>query len=162
MVEESQKLCLDEENIPGSKDWYKPVQVAKKIMELFPNSIVKTVTEYPHYENTRLILEGQTEYDDVVFITFQKTLAYIGREYLSHRLVDLMDALQSTDRIVAHLHIGNPYVGACAPYVPRYINAYCSASSIDCGLEVLAGIRAAKGVLPYDDVKFNEKGHVFY
>ena len=162
MVEESQKACLDEENIPGSKDWYKPIEIAKKIKELFPSSVVKTVTEYPHYDNTRLILEGQTEYDDVIFITFQKTLAYTGREYLSHRLVDLMDALQSTDRIVAHLHIGNPYVGACAPYVPRYINAYCSASSIDCGLEVLAGIRAAKGVLPYDDVKFNEKGHVFY
>ena len=162
MVEESQKLCLDEENIPGSKDWYKPVNIAKKIMELFPNSIVKTVTEYPHHDNTRLILEGQTEYDDVVFITFQKSLAYTGREYLSHRIVDLMDALQSTDRIVAHLHIGNPYVGACAPYTPRYINAYCSEKSIEYALEILAGLREAKGKLPYDGIKFYEKGHVFY
>lgn len=162
MVEESQKLCLDEENIPGSKDWYKPVNVARKIMELFPNSIVKTVTEYPHHDNTRLILEGQTEYDDVIFITFQKTLAYIGREYLSHRIVDLMDALQSTDRIIAHLHIGNPYVGACAPYTPRYINAYCSEKSIDYALEILAGLREAHGIMPYDDIDFKKKGHVFY
>ena len=161
MVDESQKLCLDEENIPGSKDWYKPVNIANKIMELFPNSIVKTVTEYPDYKNTQLILEGQTTYDDVVFITYQKTLAYIGREYLSHRFVDLMDALQSTDRIVAHLHIGNPYVGACAPYVPRYINAYCSEKSIEYALDILAGLREAKGTMPYD-VKFHEKGHVFY
>jgi hypothetical protein len=73
-----------------------------------------------------------------------------------------MDALQSTERISAHIHIGNPYVGAQAPYTPRYINAYCSARSINYALDVLAGIRTAKGKLPYDDVKFYEKGHVFY
>lgn len=162
MVEESQRLCLDDENLPGPKGWYYPVDIAKYIKELFPNSTVKTVTQFPHYDNTREILEGQTEYDDVVFMTFYKSEAYTGREYLTSRIVDLMDALQSTERISAHIHIGNPYVGAQAPYTPRYINAYCSARSINYALDVLAGIRTAKGKLPYDDVKFYEKGHVFY
>jgi len=161
MVEESHKHCLDEENLPGAKGWYDPVSIAKCIKELFPNSNIDTVTQFPAYDNSRRILERQTEYDDVVFITFQKTEAYTGREYLTVRIVDLMDALQSTERIAAHVHIGNPYTGACAPYTSRYINAYCSASSITYALEVLAGLREAKGVLPYD-IKFNEKGHIFY
>ena len=162
MVEESQKLCLDDENLPGPKGWYYPVEIAKYIKELFPNSVVKTVVQYPSCDGSRLILEGQTEYDDVVFITFYKTEAYTGREYLTTRIVDLMDALQSTGRIAAHIHIGNPYVGAGAPYTPRYINAYCSARSINYALDVLAGKLEAKGVLPYKDIEFFEKGHVFY
>ena len=162
MVEESQKLCLDDENLPGPKGWFYPVEIAKYIKELFPNSVVKTVTQYPSCDGSRLILEGQTEYDDVVFMTFYKSEAYTGREYLTTRIVDLMDALQSTERIVAHIHIGNPYVGSKAPYCPRYINAYCTAKSINYALDILAGTRDAKGVLPYKDVTFFEKGHVFY
>jgi hypothetical protein len=73
-----------------------------------------------------------------------------------------MDALQSTERIAAHIHIGNPYVGSKAPYTPRYINAYCTARSINYALDILAGTREAKGVLPYKDVTFFEKGHIFY
>ena len=141
--------------------FYNPQKIAKYIREKFPNSVVKTVVQFPNCEGSRTILEGQTEYDDVVFITFYKSEAYTGREYLTTRIVDLMDALQSTERIAAHIHIGSPYVGAQAPYTPRYINAYCSATSIEYALDILAGERVAKGVLPYD-VEFHEKGHVFY
>lgn len=163
LVEEEHKDCLDQDELPGAAiGWYNPINIAKYIKNKFPNSVVKTVVQFPNCEGSRLILEGQTEYDDVVFITFYKTEAYTGREYLTTRIIDLMDALQSTERIVAHIHIGNPYVGAQAPYTPRYINTFCSAKSIEYAIDVLAGDLEAKGILPYDDIKFNEKGHVFY
>lgn len=162
MVEEQHKDCLDGEDLPGAAvGFYNPQKIAKYIKELFPNSVVRTVTQFPACDGSRLILEEQTAYDDVVFMTFYKSEAYTGREYLTTRIVDLMDALQSTERIVAHIHVGNPFVGAGAPYTPRYINAYCSADSINYALDVLAGDLEAKGIMPYD-VKFFEKGHVFY
>jgi hypothetical protein len=138
------------------------MSIVEKLQKFYPDCGATTLSIFPAPAESKDVLGKAPDYDDVVFITFQKTLAYIGREYLSHRLVDLMDALQSTDRIVAHLHIGNPYVGACAPYTPRYINAYCSEKSIDYALDILAGLRTAKGVMPYDDIDFKKKGHVFY
>jgi hypothetical protein len=162
MVEEQHKDCLDQGDLPGAAmGFYNPQEIAKYIRKLFPNSVVRTVTQFPSCDGSRLILEGQTEYDDVVFVTFYKSEAYTGRQYLTTRIVDLMDALQSTERIVAHLHIGSPFVGAQAPYTPRYINAYCSNSSINYALDVLAGDLEPKGDMPYE-IEFHKKGHIFY
>ena len=160
MSEEKCEFDFDSAELPTVRDWYYPQRIARKIIELFPNSECRSITQYPDAHQTRVVLESQTNYDDVVFITFTKSEAYTGRECLSTRIVDLMDALQSTAKIVAHIHYGNPFAGATAPYTPRYINGYCSAECVNNTLLVLSGDLTPKGVIPYNNVKFHKKGDV--
>ena len=68
-------------------------------------------------------------------------------------------ALQSTDRIVAHLHFGNPYVAAYAPYVPRVLLGLAANECVMHGLAILAGDAEPKGTLPYD-ITFHKKGDI--
>ena len=155
------KVTIDtEENYtPGPRDWYFPKKIAARIRELFPNSEVVDIPQFPAPYHTEPVFDKQTHYDDVVFITFFQPSAFIGRETLTTRIVDLMDALQSTDRIVAHLHFGNPYVAAYAPYVPRVILGLAANECVMHGLDILAGNAEAKGSLPYD-IKFHKKGDI--
>ena len=155
------KVTIDtEENYtPGPRDWYFPKKIAARIRELFPNSEVVDIPQFPAPYHTEPVFDKQTHYDDVVFITFFQPSAFIGRETLTTRIVDLMDALQSTDRIVAHLHFGNPFVAAYAPYVPRVILGLAAHECVLHGLEILAGNAPALGSLPYD-IEFHKKGDV--
>ena len=155
------KVTIDtEENYtPGPRDWYFPKKIAERIRELFPNSEVVDIPQFPAPYNTEPVFDKQTHYDDVVFITFFQPSAFIGRETLTTRIVDLMDALQSTDRIVAHLHFGNPYVAAYAPYVPRVLLGLAAHECVMHGLSILAGDAEPLGSLPYD-IEFHKKGDV--
>ena len=156
------KVTIDsEENYtPGPRDWYFPKKIAARIRELFPNSEVVDIPQFPAPYHTEPVFDKQTHFDDVVFITFFQPSAFIGRETLTTRIVDLMDALQSTDRIVAHLHFGNPFVAAYAPYVPRVILGLAANECVMHGLSILAGDAEALGTLPYE-IEFHKKGDVF-
>jgi len=88
------------------------------------------------------------------------TSAYIGPEHMTSRLVALMDALQSTDRIVAHLYFGNPFVIEDAPYVPRVLMGFTSEIAVFHALDILAGRAEAKGRVPYDNIVFHKKGDI--
>jgi hypothetical protein len=147
----------DVDYTPGPRDWFFPYKIAARIRELFPNSEVCTMPVYPTTNSNIPYFDKQTKYDDIVFITNYQTAAYTGREHLTTRLVDLMDALQSTDRIVAHLHFGNPYVAADAPFVPRILLGYASHECVLNALEILAGNAPALGIVPLP-VKFHTKG----
>ena len=153
------KVTIDsEENYtPGPRDWYFPKRIATRIRELFPRSEVVDIPQFPAPYHSETVFDKQTHYEDVVFITFFQPSAFIGRETLTTRIVDLMDALQSTDRIAAHLHFGNPYVAAYAPYVKRVLLGLAANDCVMHGLEILAGNAEAKGTLPYN-VIFHKKG----
>ena len=147
----------DVDYTPGPRDWFFPYKIAARIKEIFPNSDVVTIPVYPTTNSNIPYFDKQTQYDDIVFITYYQTAAYTGREHLTTRVVDLMDALQSTDRIVAHLHFGNPFVAADAPFVPRILLGYASELCIFDALEILAGDAPAVGIVPYD-IEFHKKG----
>jgi hypothetical protein len=100
--------------------------------------------------------------DDVVFITYGVTSAYIGPEHMTSRLVSFMDALQSTDRIAAHLYFGNPYVIEDAPYVKRTLMGFASMRSVEHALRILAGEATAEGVVPYDGITLHKRGDIIY
>lgn len=156
-----QELGAVEDFTPGPRHWYIPSDVSEKINELFPNSELTFIPQFPGEAENHRVFDMQTKFDDVVFITSYTTAAFTGRECLTSRIVDLMDALQSADRIVAHMHYGNPFVAEDAPYVPRRIIGYASRECVKHGFEILAGNAPAVGTLPFD-LHFHERGHIFY
>jgi hypothetical protein len=103
------------------------------------------------------LFKKQQLYDDIVYITYYSSMCFIGRECLTPRTIDMMDALQSTDRIVAHLHFGNPFVAADAPFVPRILLGYTSNECVMNAFEILAGNAPALGIVPYE-IEWHKKG----
>jgi len=143
--------------------WYVAKNIAAKIKELFPNSEAMTHPNYPNPNQNLRLFQKQGDYDDIVYITYCKSECFVGRECLTSRTVDLMDALQSTDRIIAHLHFGNPFVATDAPYVPRVLMGWGSESCIMHTLDILAGEAELLGVQPFENyLHFHEKGHIFF
>ena len=136
---------------------YNPVRIAEKIKSLFPNSEVVTHPEYPNLHQNMRLFKIQEDYEDIVWISTYASQCFIGKECLTRRTVDLMDALQSTDRIVAHLHFGNPFVAADAPFVPRILLGYASHECVMNALEILAGNAPALGIVPLP-VTWHKKG----
>jgi len=133
-----------------SKEWFNPVKVAEKIKSVFPNSMIRTVTQFPTPTEVCRFLNESVDYEDVVFVTYFNTRDYVGIEALTTRVTSMMTALQVTDRISAVLHFGNPFVLEDIPHVPRVIVGAASAKTIDTALDVLAGDYPANGVLPYE------------
>ncbi len=143
-------------------EWYNPRHIADTVHRLFPRSEAVVYPELPDTGSNMKLFREQQQFDDVVFITYYRPMCFVGREHLTTRVVDMMDALQSTDRIVAHLHFGNPFVATDAPYMPRVLLGWGSAACIDHALEILAGNAEPKGIQPYRNLlTFHKKGHVF-
>ena len=144
-----------------SNSFYNPKAIADKIKSLFPNSFVVTHPEYPNLHQNMRLFKTQESYEDIVWITSYATQCFIGKECLTRRTVDLMDALQSTDRIVAHLHFGNPFVATDAPFIPRVLLGWNSAQCINNTLDILAGKAEALGTQPYAEyLTFHKKGDI--
>ena len=138
---------------------YNPPHIAETIKSLFPNSGVVTHPDHPNYNQNMSFFKKQQLYDDIVYITYYASACFIGRECLTPRTIDMMDALQSTDRIIAHLHFGNPFVATDAPFVPRVLLGWISEGCIDHTLNILAGKAQCLGTQPYADyLKFHKKG----
>lgn len=130
--------------------WYFPSRITAKLEELFPNSTVRAIHQFPTpYQNNR-VLQESLEYDDVIYITFAESPAYAGCDNLTHRIVSLITAMRYNDRISTVVHFGNPFVLEELPHIPRILVGGISTNNIDATLEVLAGKRPAKGVLTYD------------
>ena len=130
--------------------WYNPVRIAERLKELFPNSTVSTIADYPTPNRIERLLSESLDHDGVVFITFFQSTCYVGRECLTSRIISLMDAMQVSGRISTILHFGNPYIMEDVPHVPRVLIGTISAAGVEAALDVLAGEREAKGVLTYD------------
>ncbi len=137
------------EYTPGPRDWFFPRRIARRLSELFPNSKTVFIPVNPEGVDNAPYLHEQRGFDDVVFITNYQTTAYTGKEHLTIRIVELMDALQATERIAAHLHFGNPFVATDAPHIPRVLLGYSSEACVDFALEILAGNERAVGKCPY-------------
>ena len=130
-----------------SSNWLYPEQVKAKILELFPNSKVQYIYEFPTQGQNTDVLSGSIGCDELVFLTFTEPLSFCGEERLTHRFVTLVKALQYTDRVSTVVHFGNPFVLEELPHIPRIIVGSLSTENVDSCLEVLAGNYPAKGHL---------------
>ncbi len=130
--------------------WYKPELIQERILKLFPNSTVRALRQFPTPNNNMDVLQDSVDYDDVVFITFAEAPAYAGSDHLTHRVVALMTALQIPGRLKTLVHFGNPYPLEELPHIPRVIIGGVSTDSVSAGIDVLAGLNEANGVLTYD------------
>jgi len=130
--------------------WWYPVKIIKKLEELFPNSTIRAISQFPTPNQNMDVLQDSLGHDDVIFITFAEKPAYAGSDLLTHRIVALINAMQVTNRISTIVHFGNPFVLEELSHISRKIIGTASTKNIDAALEVLAGEYPAKGVPTYD------------
>jgi hypothetical protein len=129
-----------------SNKWFDPFAVADKLKELFPNSIVDSISEFPTPSETHFNLNRSYGYESV-FVTYICSDAYTGTEEFTPRISSLFTAMQISDRISTLVHFGNPYPLEQLPHIPRIIIGTCSEKSVEHGLDVLAGNLEAHGTL---------------
>ena len=131
------------------KDWYHVMSIVKKLEGFYPDCGATTLSIFPAPAESKGVLEKATEYDDVVFITFFNSTAYLGKECFTSRVISVMEAMQVTDTISTIVHFGNPYVLEDVPHVPRIIVGTTGSNNMVPTFEVLAGEREPKGVPTY-------------
>ena len=137
-----------------SNDWFKPALLAQKIEELFPNSTVLPIPQFPSATNNSAILNAAVKHDDVIFVNFADAPAYVGSDHITQRLAALVNALNISESLKTVVHFGNPFVLEDLMHVERLIIGPVSTKSTLAAIEVLAGKREAKGSLTYE-VNFN-------
>lgn len=130
--------------------WYNPLRIGERLKELFPNSKIGYISEYPTPNRINEFLSESLDHGDVVFITFLNSACYAGKECLTPRIVSMLEAMQVSERISTLVHFGNPYVAEDCPHVSRVIIGTASSMGVEAGLNVLAGEYPALGVLTYD------------
>ncbi len=133
-----------------AKKWYNPAAIAEKIREQFPHSDVTAINEFPSANENYSVLQNSIDYDGTVIISFTIVQAYLGRETYTSRLMSLIEALQTTNRIAAIVHFGNPFLLEELPHVPRILNGCLSAECTLAAIEMLAGKEKPTGRIPYD------------
>lgn len=130
-----------------SNNWYDPVRIIRRLEELFPNSEVIAIREFPSPMNNNHTLHKAVDFDDVVFITFVRTGAYVGREEFTPPMVSLMESMLVSNQLSTVVHFGTPYALEILPHIPRLLIGNCSQANVMAALEVLAGNYPAKGKL---------------
>ena len=138
---------------PFANEWFYPHRVQDMVKAQFPNSDCTFLPEYPSATHNIRLFDKQIPYDSVVYITSHRMQAYLGRDCLTERVLAVMRALQSTNRISAILHFGNPHVMDDVPRMNRFILGYSDERCIIHALKILAGEAEAVGTIPYDNVK---------
>ena len=140
-----------EGNKPGvdtfSNGWYFVDKISKRLTELFPDCKIRFFHEFPTQGQCYDIVEESLHCDDTIFFSFVEPLAYTGPEGFTYRFVNLIKAMQLTNRISTILHFGNPLMLEELVHIPRVLIGGNSAASVDAAIDVLAGNNEAKGVL---------------
>ena len=140
------------DEVPFVNEWFFPHRIKELVKERFPSSDCTFLSEYPTASTNIRLFDKQIPYDSVVYITNHRAQAYVGRDCLTERVLAVMRALQSTNRISAVLHFGNPHVMDDVPRCDRFILGYTSEKCVEFALAVLAGDAEATGSVPYDNV----------
>jgi beta-glucosidase-like glycosyl hydrolase len=132
-----------------SKNWYYPKRIAEKIRQQFPDAEVMYLPEFSNQYQNEKVLRTSTNYDDVVFITFCMTQAYLGTDCLTRRTENMIDSINLSGKLAAVVHFGNPFALQPLLHVKRKIFGYTMPDTQLYAIDVLDGKLPAKGTLPF-------------
>ena len=141
----------DRNEVPFLNEWFLPVEAEAKVKELFPNSECIFLPEFPSGNFNMRFFDKQMKYDSVIYLINHRSQAYVGRDCLPERILSVMRALQSTNRISAIMHFGNPHMIDEVPRCDRVILGYTSNVCVEHALHILRGDYEAVGTVPYRD-----------
>lgn len=133
-----------------SNGWHYPAKITDQIKELFPNSEVKIIHQFPNQSHCVNTLEKANNCDDTIFLTFSESLAYVGREHLTRRAETLIEAVSLNGKLSTLVHFGNPTILGNLPHIGRIIFGGVSEKGVEASIEVLAGVREATGVPTFE------------
>ena len=131
-------------------NWYNPKAIADKIRKEYPDSQVIYLPELPNQKQNEQILNGSIQFDDVVFITFCMTQAYLGTDCLTRRVENLIDCVNMSNKLGGVVHFGNPFALQPLQHVKRKIFGYTMPATQPYCIDVLKGKYPAKGTLPFN------------
>ena len=140
----------------SSGKWYSPKRVINAIKERFPDAEIVTIEEYPTAYNNESVLNTATRYDDVVFVSFCTSGAYLGTDCLTRRLESVINALAISGKLSTVVHFGNPLALKNIKHIKRKIFGYTAPESQVYAFDVLSGRIPAKGKMPYPEVMKRE------
>ncbi len=130
--------------------WYYPKNIEAKIREDFPDAEIEFLPEFSSAGDNDRVLRAATKAEEVVFVTFCTTSAYLGTDCLTRRTESVINALTDSGKLQAVVHFGNPYALKHIDHVSRKIFGYLIPDSQKHAIDVLAGKCEAKGTLPFD------------
>ncbi len=133
-----------------SGGWYSSKAICDRLGELYPNSKVVAIRQFPTQRENNDAVELAVKYDDVIFVTFTEGRPYLGREQFTPRIISLIEAMQMTDQVSTIVHYGNPYALEELPHIPRKVFGTCSKEGVLAAFDVLAGLYPPKGKMTYE------------
>ena len=133
-----------------SEKWYFPKDIAAKIQQEFPGAEIAFVPEFAAVRDNESVLTKATKHDEVIFVTFCVTSAYLGTDCMTRRTEALINALIHSGKVSTIVHFGNPFAVKPLMKVPRLLFGYTSTPSQSYAIDVLAGKLPARGKLPFD------------
>lgn len=131
-----------------SATWYFPQKVAKRIRENFPNARIEFLPEFPHKKDNERVLVASTECDEVVFVTYCDTAAYLGTDCMTRRAEMVIDCINMAGKLEGVVHFGNPFALEPLMHVKRKLFGYNMPGAQECAIDALAGKQPANGSLP--------------
>lgn len=129
--------------------WYSPVRVINAIKERFPSSEVVTFKEYSSAQENEAVTYAASSHDEVVFVTFCTTGAYMGTDCLTRRAEAVINAIAASGKLSTIVHFGNPLALENIKHVPRRIFGYLAPEAQIYAFDVLCGNIPAKGKNPF-------------
>ncbi len=117
-----------------------------RISEEFPNSDLILVNEFPSRYQMEDVCNISMNFQSVVFVTYNRTVAYMGSSDLTKRMLALIEGCaHKTSAVVI---FGNPYAARELAPVKRVIFPYEGGYADEIAIKVLTGELEPKGKLP--------------
>ena len=121
-------------------------KVTELIGNTFPKSDLLAINEFPSRNQMENALKVSMDYESLVFIVFNRTVAYMGSSDLTRRMLALIEGCaHKTSAVVL---FGNPYAARELPPLKRLVFAYEGGWADEAAFKVLSGELEAKGRLP--------------
>ncbi len=130
--------------------WYYPKKIAERIEADFPDARVMFMTEYPDARSNVRVLNATTKADEVIFVTYCETRAYLGTDCMTRRAEVLIDSINLAGKLAAVVHFGNPFALEPLMHLKRAIFGYIMPDAQLYAIDALAGKIEPHGNMPFN------------